>query len=126
MFVQLPVLALLSCVLLAGNEGNAQQVDHLSSRQAKLLTQTAHTTADFEKLADYFHAQALRFQKRAADEDTIMRQEAVHGSGVKYPSSYETAHRLRDYYQQCAQDAAAKAATYERREQAPGAATASR
>jgi hypothetical protein len=85
---------------------------------------------DFEKLADYFHAQSLRFQKRAADEEIIMRREAEHMSGTKYPSSYETAHRLHDYYRQRAQDAAANAAAnaaaYERRSQASGAATASR
>ena len=126
MFVRLSSLAVLACTLLAGDGGNAQQVEHLSSRQAKLLAQTAHTSADFEKLADYFRAQSLGFQKRAADEETIMRREAVDATGTKYPSSYETAHRLRDYYQQRAQDSAAKAAVYDRRSQTSGAATASR
>jgi len=126
MFVRLAVLAVLACVIFAGNGGNAQQEEQLSSRQARLLTQTAHTSADFEKLADYFRAQSLRFQKRVAEEDTIMRREAAHASGVKYPSSYETAHRLRDYYQQRVQDAAAKASIYEHKSQASGAATASR
>ena len=126
MFVRLPVLTVLACVLLAGSGGNAQRVEHLSPRQAKLLAQTAHTSVDFEKLADYFHAQSLRFQKRAADEEIIMRRDAEHMSGTKYPSSYETAHRLHDYYRQRAQDAAANAAAYERRSQASGAATASR
>ncbi|MGO4213046.1 hypothetical protein AB4Y89_18050 [Terriglobus sp. 2YAB30_2] len=126
MFVRFPVLAVIACVFLAGSEGNTQQLDNLSSRQAKLLTQTAHTSADFEKLADYFHARSLHFHKHAADEDAIMRQEATHASGVKYPSSYETAHRLRDYYQRRSEDAGTKAVAYERKSQSSSVGSASR
>lgn len=93
------------------------QTQQYSHKQLRALTRSAHSSADYRSLYEYFRREALRFQSLAETEEKSLRQEQLHPTSTKSPSAYEQALRMHDYYQQRMQQAEHKAAEYLQRSQ---------
>ncbi|HEY1901495.1 MAG TPA: hypothetical protein VGG56_03640 [Terracidiphilus sp.] len=92
----------------------AEDSTHLSGSQLKTLTREAHTTAQYEALANYYRKQQKDLWARAAEEkqEWARRSTQVMVSAAKYPRPVDSVHYLYDYDVYMAVEAEQLAAKY--------------
>lgn len=124
------ILAALTCGLsvtgLAQSTGQQASLRApLSSAEAKNLMKSAHTTAEYKKLAVYFHEREADFNQRAAAEKVERDRRAQVNAGVyqKYPRPVDSAEALYESYVADANAASIQAKHYDELAMASQAAT---
>ncbi|WP_263409035.1 hypothetical protein [Terriglobus tenax] len=104
----------LVCTLLSSATLRSEVPEQYSRKELKSLIQSARSPEQYAELSRYFHNQAHHFKNLAAVQEAAMERELNHTSGAKYPSGYESALHLRDYYNQRAAKFETMANSYDR------------
>jgi hypothetical protein len=79
----------------------ANQPTQLTKQQLRDLTKTAHESAQFKQLADYYRQQEADYRAKAAEEKIEWDRRAQmdpYGTAVKIPSPANSAERLYESY----------------------------
>jgi hypothetical protein len=102
---------LISHVAVLAQTQTANLTTPLSPSQARDLMKSAHTGAEYTRLADYFHQRETVYRAKAADEKVEMDRRAQVNSPLyqKYPRPVDTAKALYDSYTTTADSAALQA-----------------
>jgi hypothetical protein len=75
----------------------ANQPTQMTKQELRELKQTAHESAQFKQIADYYHQQEAKFRAEAAEEkaDWDRRQQMdPYGTAEKIPNPADSARRL--------------------------------
>lgn len=126
MFRTICFTAVLGCTAASFATVRSDVPAHYSRRELKAMVQSAHSAEQYLKLSRYFHQETTRFSALADSQDATMRRELERPGHLKYPSGYDIAQRLRDYYRYRADQAGQRAASYDRLLQSPDSKTAAR
>ena len=112
-------VATLSLALPLAAQPTAQapsQPAHMSRQELHSLMQTAHESAQYKQLADYFRQREASYRAQAAEEKTEWdrrAQASLGGESTKRPNPADSAHRLYDSYSYEADHSGSLAQHYE-------------
>jgi hypothetical protein len=86
-----------------------------SQAQLKTMAREAHTSSQYQVLANYYSAQQKDYLAKSADEkkEWERRSANVMLTAAKYPRPVDSARYLYEYYTSMAQDAEEKSAKYQ-------------
>jgi hypothetical protein len=87
------------------------QPTSLSSQELHSLLKSAHSSADYQQLAGYYHQQEAKYRAEAASEKIERDRRAQVNAGLyqKYPRPVDSAQYLYESYLESANQAAAQA-----------------
>jgi hypothetical protein len=87
------------------------QPTSLSSQALHSLLKSAHSTADYQQLAGYYHQQEAKYRAEAASEKIERDRRAQVNAGLyqKYPRPVDSAQYLYESYLESANEAATQA-----------------
>ena len=91
------------------------QPTSLSSQELHSLLKSAHSTADYQQLAGYYHQQEAKYRAEAAQEKIERDRRAQVNASLyqKYPRPVDSAQYLYESYLESAGHAALQAQHYE-------------
>ena len=100
-------IAAIASLLLSTSAASLTAQQPLSRRDLNALLRTAHTDAEYSRLASYFHERARQFHTLEHATREQMDRALKVGSYSKYPSEYERTRTLWMYYTSREEQAAA-------------------
>jgi hypothetical protein len=103
------VSRLLVSAILAGSCFSAEPTEIKNKRELRQAMATANNAEEHARIAQYFRIQAQKYRDKEVKEQELVDYFAKHPSSPKYPTPYEMAKRLADYYSYAADQASAKA-----------------
>ncbi len=85
-----------------------------NKRDLRSALKTARTPDDHRRIAAYYEEQAKQFQQQASKEQELADYYQAHAMNYpkKYPTPYQNAKQLADYYQWASDQASSKAAKH--------------
>ena len=85
-----------------------------NKKELRSALKTARTPEDHRRIAAYYKEQAKQFQQQASKEQELADYYQAHAMNYpkKYPTPYQNAKQLADYYQWASDQASAKAAKH--------------
>jgi len=88
--------------------------DQYTQAQLKQLAREAHTTEQYNALANYYEKRSKDYLQQAAEErhEWVRRSQNVMGLFAKYPRPVDSARYLYEYYFEKASEAGALSAKY--------------
>ena len=88
----------------------------MSRSELRELAASAHSPAEFRRLANYYQHLSIRFAEQSLEQERLWKRELEHPTpGQKYPTAGDCARRLHEYYAEQARMDRQKALSYEQR-----------
>ncbi|MBZ5668269.1 MAG: hypothetical protein LAO04_00860 [Acidobacteriia bacterium] len=85
-----------------------------NKKELRSALKTARTPEDHQRIAAYFQEEAKNLREKAKQEQDLANYYLEHANNYpkKYPTPYQNANQLADYYQWASDQALAKAAKH--------------